>query len=637
MLVVALVVLLGGAVVDLIRIRQDLDGGRRAISGLEIDDLDEGLVPTIEGAAGRLRRGHDIAEGSPFLKVLGVVPGLRSQVDGIRDLTAVGDDLGRTGVEAAVAIDRVLEQAGGDASKRVTLLDTVLEQLDRVEAELTEVRVGADGRLITPLADARTKLVQELEDAPARLDEARFYLAGLRRLLAGPSHYLVLGANNAEMRGGAGMPLSGGVVTIEDGDIEFGEFQQLSGMDNGDPEVRFPASWRSTFRRWRFGKSFLETAVSPNFPVTGPIYQALAERNFGPVDGVIELDAVALRHLLSAIGPVEMDGVTYDDTNIEQKLLNQNYLDFATIEGDREDRVELQSALAKRIFEAFKERQVPIAKLALALREAATGRHLIAHSTDPAVQTLWESIGADGALTPFGLMVTVQNVAANKLDWHIDPKVTMTVLKASDGSWNARLTVAIENPEVEQSSPQVDGTYDGLTGGTHRAMVGVWLPQAAYNIRTPDREFSEIGPDPPLEMAAARFEIPRGQTERVTFVFSLPEDWPGALVLPSGRVRPIEYEINGTKVTDAVPTPVFWEDPAADEDNPGAPAAAAALAIAGALAVLYGVRTRLRLAAARPLRPLPDLAERAPSFGLVLYLAGLGILVAGALISAASQ
>lgn len=636
-LLLVVLALFGGAAFDLVRIARDLDGGRTAISGLELDNLDDGLVPTIERAAGRLHRADRTADRSPFLSALSVVPGLHDQVQGIRDLTDVGDRLGRTGLTSAVAIDRVLQQAGGDASKRVTLLDTVLQQLDLVEAEIGQVHVGADGRLISPLAHARSKVVHELESAPDRLDEARFYVGGLRRLLAGPSRYLLLGANNAEMRGGAGMPLSGGVVTIRDGDIDFGEFQQLSGMQLGEPDVRFPESWRNTYYRWRFGRSYLETAASPNFAVTGPMYQAMAPNGpFGAVDGVLEVDAVALRSLLSAIGPVQMDGVTYDETNVEQKILSQNYLDFATIGGDRANRVELQSALAKKIFEEFKARDVPIAKLALALRQAAVGRHLIAHSTDPAVQTLWESIGADGSLNPFGLMVTVQNVAANKLDWYIDPKVTLNVLKALDGTWKGRLTVTVANPQVDKSSPQVDGTYDGLTGGTHRTMVAVYLPQGAYDISSPDRDLTEEGPDPPLHMAAARFEIPRGETERVSFEFSLPEEWTGALILPSGRVRPVEYDINGVTVTDAAPTPVFWQD-AGDESTPGAPAVAGVLALAGALAALYGVRTRIRVAARRPLRPIPELALRAPSFGLVLYVAAFAVLAVGLIIEASTH
>ena len=632
-----LLVLLAGAVVDLLRIRNDLDGGRSAISGLALDNLDEGLVPTITQAANRLSRADRIADRSPFLAMLGVVPGLSDQVHGVRDMTELAERLGRTGVQSSLAIDKVLQQAGGDASKRVTLLDTVLTELDRVEGVIDEVQIGAHGRLLRPLADARHQLVDELDRAPDRLDEARFYVGGLRRLLAGPSRYLLLGANNAEMRGGAGMPLSAGVVTITNGDIEFGEFVQLSGLRFGTPPVTFPEAWRSTYYRWRIGRSFLETSASPNFAVTGPMYQEMAEAaGFGHVDGVLEVDAVALKNLLKVIGPVELDGQKYDEHNVEQQVLNENYLRFATIEDDRGQRVELQSQLAKRIFEAFKEREVPVAQLAFALREAAYGRHLLAHSTDPAVQSLWKSIGADGSLDPPGLMVTAENIAANKLDWYLEPNVILNVLPAIDGNWKARLTVSIENPVLKTSSPQIDGTYDGLTNGTHRTMVAVYLPRGAYDIRSLDRPFTEQGPDPPLQMAAKRFEIPRGETRSVALEFSLPAGYFGALIMPSGRVHPVDYLVNGVAVTDAVPTLVFWVQPSESGQGPGAPAVAGVLALAGALAVTYGVRGRLRIAAARPMRPIPDLVLRAPSFGFVLFLAAFGVLVAGALISGAT-
>ena len=51
-----------------------------------------------------------------------------------------------------------------------------------------------------------------------------------------------------------------------------------------------------------------------------------------------------------------MDGQKYTADNVEQQVLNENYLRFATIEGDRTKRVELQSALAKAIFEAVMAR-----------------------------------------------------------------------------------------------------------------------------------------------------------------------------------------------------------------------------------------------------------------------------------------
>jgi hypothetical protein len=638
---IALVVLVlfVGTLTTVLRIRADMNAGRRAISGLQLDNLDAGLAPTVAAAVDRIDDADRRANDSPFLKALSLVPVVRGQVDAVRDLTHVAADLGATARTSTTTIDNVLQKAGEDPSARIELLDTVLEQLDVIEAAIRSTDIDTGGRLVGPLSSARSKVVSTLDKAPSRLAEARFYVSGLRRLLAGPSRYLVLAANNAEMRGGAGMPLSGGVVTIENGDIEFGSFEQLAPQLFPKPtDFQFPKTWVNTYGRWAYGQNYLETAVSPNFGTTGPAYVAMAPNaGFGPVDGVIEIDVVALRELIKVIGPVELDGVTYDETNIEQEILNENYLRFATIEGDRDERMQLQSALATRIFDAFKERDIPVADLAFAMRTAAISRHLLAYSKDAAVQDLWASIGADGVLQPDSLMVTVQNVAANKLDWYINPRVVLNVLPGTDGYWKARLTVVIENPEVERSSPQVDGTYDGLTNGTHRALVAVYLPKQAVNVRALDVPFSEYGVDPPLNMAGMRVEIPRGTTRRVALEFSLPKDVVGAQLVPAGRVRPMFYTVNNHTMFDFVVSPITWVLPPAGDRSVGAPGVAGLLTLFGALAVLVHVRARLRVIGQRPIRPLGLLAQRAPTLAALLFLAALGALLAGALINSGAS
>ncbi len=627
----ALLVLLVGAAIDLLRIRGDLESGRASLANLDLATVGDGLVPTVGSAADHLERADGRADRSPFLATLGVLPVVGDQVDGLRDLTEVTEQLGRVGRDAATAIDRDLTIAAGDPGARVDLLDTVLEQLDVIEETTAEIDVGASGRLVGPLVGARQKIVAELDSIPTRFAEARGYLRGMRRLLAGPSRYLLLAANNAEMRGGAGMPLSAGVISISDGDLDFGSSVPLSGLDVGEPEVEYPDEWRTTYRRWRPGRSYLSTAVSPNFPVTGPIYQAMAPTaGFGEVDGVLELDVVGLSYLLEVIGPVELDGFSYDADNIEEQVLFENYLHFDDA-SDRDERLEVQARLAKEIFDAFKERDVPVTALATALQRAADGRHLLANSADPDAQALWESIGADGSLHPAALMVTAQNVAANKQDWFLDPEVTLNVVPAVNGSWRARLTVTIANPVPERTSAYIDGSYRGLTGGTHLSMVAVYLPAAAYNVRSLDQRFSERGEDPPLRMFAKRVEIPRGEERRVAIEFFLPPEHGAAVILPSGRVRPVSYLVNGMPVTDAVPTPVFWFTPV-EEDEAGAPAIAAMLAAAGAALLLVSSRRRLRVSDVRPL-VAPSVVElRLVPLGLLLFLAAGGALVAGALI-----
>ena len=101
----------------------------------------------------------------------------------------------------------------------------MLAELDRVEAVAGEVEVGAGGTLFGPLASARNTVVDGLDQIPGRLDDLRTSVGALRRLLAGPTDYLIVVGNNAEMRAGAGMPLQAGVATITNGDIAVSDFK----------------------------------------------------------------------------------------------------------------------------------------------------------------------------------------------------------------------------------------------------------------------------------------------------------------------------------------------------------------------------------------------------------------------------
>ena len=96
------------------------------------------------------------------------------------------------------------------------------------------------------------------------------------------------------------------------------------------------------------------------------------------------------------------------------------------------------------------------------------------------------------------------------------------------------------------------------------------------------------------------------------------------------------YDVNGVTVTDAAPATVLWQQPKGPTTAPARAGWPPSLALAGALAVTVGVRSQLRLATVRPMRAVPDLVQRAPCFGFVLFVAALGVLVAGALINGAT-
>ncbi|MEQ1786817.1 MAG: DUF4012 domain-containing protein, partial [Acidimicrobiales bacterium] len=522
-----------------------------------------------------------------------------------------------------------------EPTARLDLLATVTTELDRVQADAARIDLGTDSALVGPLRSARATLQTELGNLPERFDDARARVDALARLLDGPTRYLVLAANNAEMRGGAGMPLSGGVVTFDDGDLTFGEFESIANRFAGPiAPTLVPPEYASTYRQFRMGQSWLQTAVSPNFETVGPIFDAMSSQfsSFGPVDGVIVVDVVMLRELLSVIGPVEVDGVEYTAATVERQLLNESYLRFdSTTEGG--ERREAQGEVASAIFDALKERDVAVADLSLAMERSAAGRHLLAYADDPEIQSLWDDLGASGALHPAGLMVTVQNIAADKLDWYIDPTVTLrAVQQTGTGAWKVRLTVRVPNPERAVSSPSIESFKPGYDDGIHRALVAIYLPATAYDIHSLDLPYSESGLDPPLKMAGTRIFIEEGETGSVAIEFTLPDYQGGVVLLPSARVRPVSFVVNGVPLDDAVTRTVLFAPPAPSERTPGAPAIAAILAVAGAASLLLA---RRRAAARRGIRPLiaaTPLELRLPALGRLLFLAAVGVLAAGSLI-----
>jgi hypothetical protein len=488
---------------------------------------------------------------------------LGGQVRGIRELSGAADQIGDIARAAAKRVDGDLDAAGGEPAARIDLLDTAEAELREVAITAAAIDVGADGWLVPPLAHARTKLVHELAKVDDRVDEGVVYLDALREMLTGPGDYLILAANNAEMRAGGGMPLSAGTVHIEAGDIEASDF-----TPTGDPRLfvqtrraLIPPDLLRTYKRFALGHDFRETSASPNFPVLGPIYADMAARSaIGPVKGVFQVDAVALRTLLAAIGPVRLDGKTYTAKNVEQQVLNENYLQFGVTE-DRGERVDLQSRIAVAIFDALKEREVPVTKLAAGLANAAKGRHLLAWSPVPGLQTMWHKLGASGDLHPNGLMICAENISANKLDWYIEPKVDLEVERNQDHTfYKARLSVTMTNPKLDAASRVVAGNHFKDQPGAHRTLLAIYLPTTAVNIRSIQEVFTEAGIDGPMKMVGMRYYLKPGETRTVSITFDMPLSQRGAILLPAGRVKPTSVTVNGRTVTDAHRTLVRWDD-----------------------------------------------------------------------------
>ena len=618
------------------RIVGDLDAGRSRLDRLDLDTIRQvGLDESLSAAADDLSSAAARAESARFLGLLGNLPVLDDQVDAVRDLTAAADELGGEARTTGERLGEALDRAGSEPSARVDLLDLVASELDRIEDVAATVDVGAEGSLLGPLASARADVVANLDELPARFDPLREQVAALRALLAGPTDYLVTVGNNAEMRTGAGMPLSAGLASFTDGDIALGDFKStVNELYEPTPTGRFnanpPAQLLRTYPRWNLGRDFPETAVIPRFPVTAPMYADLAADTQGwEVEGVVHIDAMALAALLEVTGPVEIDGVEYSSETAPQLVLNQPYLDFDEV-AEREQRLEAQSDLAGALFEAIQSRSIDPLAIIAALQEAASGRHVMVWSRDPVLQDTFVDLGIVGDVGPFDTMVSFLNTAANKLDWYIRPTVEVETRPLETREWEVTLTATIENPAGIRTSRYVDGfDIPELTNGTHRTLLLVHLPSVATAIEMPGSDVTERGVDGQNEVIGTRFTIPRGETREVVVRFRLPEAINGVAVQPSARAFPVPWIVEGRTVDDDAPfVATFGAFP-----DPGLRArrvlagVAALVAIAGAGLGAWTGRRSLLVAGPIDARTRLDATTAAGMVAVALALAAISVVL----------
>jgi len=577
---------------DLYSIRRDLTAGQRSLDGLTLEAASSsGLAAFADEAAGHLGDADRRARSSLPLRALSVLPGADDQIAGVRRLTDVTADLGRSGAEAASAIDAKLEEAGRPAG-RIALLDVVLDELDDLDATLAHIDLGSGDELLGPLQGAHDDLASTITRARRKLDEGRHLVAPVRDMLAGPSTFMLLAANNAEMAGGSGLALSAGLLTFDSGEIELGEVVPAGDL-RLPSTIQLPGELQQIYGPTGIGIDFRSSTRSPNLPAMGPVIADML-RFYGldDLDGVLIVDAVALADLMALTGGVEVDGQQIDADNVLAEVLNENYKAFDTAD-ERPERVSYQGDIAKAVFESLTSRDVPAAELAQVLLDSSEGRHLMLWSADEALESVWRELGISGELSDNGLLIAFQNYAANKLDWYLRPEAALDVQLLPSGDYRARLQMRMAVPaltELKDASPYILGPGPETQG----TFLTVHLPSSAYDITTPEpRGFRTMGVDGPMQVRTFLVDVPAGTTLERTVEFSLPREQSSMLLLPSARLEPLPLTVDGVvTVTDAAPLAISWlaAIPAPVPDT-GAPLAVRLLVIGGLALALCAAAT----------------------------------------------
>jgi len=562
---VAFLVWLVAAALLLLDAKRSIDAGVTQLEAAR-DRLSPGDLVSGDGRAA-LELAEDEFErassnaSSPLLAPIKLVPFVGQQVRSVDAQTEAAADVVAIGEQAMREAETQFEENRQTGPARVALMDEVAQIAADAEEQMRSVELGPDFFLVGPVGDARTEFADRLKEVEAALADSQAIATGFAEFLRGPSRYLVLAANNAEMRAGSGMWLSAGVLNVQDGDFTLTDM-----IPTGDltlPEGAVPVTGEFAERWGWFGptRDLRNTAATPRFDVTAPLAAQMWQTRTGEVvDGVLVVDPLTLRALLAADGPVDAGGIILDANNVLPYVFLDQYRAAPDLDADQAARRDQLGAVARAAIDAFEAGEWDPPTLVDELAPAGRGRHVLAWSSDPVEQDAWEATGISGELTDESLLVSLMNTGGNKLDQFLTVNGTIGVSTSSGGTdVNVRLELANNAPVGEPAYVVGPFPGTGLGEGVYRGILAVDVPGAATGV-TIEGGLGQAaaGPDGPARVIATTVQLGRGETREVTVSFRLPGGVGELRVEPSAREPAIEWRAGDQRWVDDHAERVEW-------------------------------------------------------------------------------
>ena len=446
-------------------------------------------------------------------------------------------------------LQELSERDLGAGPQRIEVLKDLTSVIDRTREGLERLDPGSPDDLAGPLGDAVAKLDTERDEAVTSLARAAGTTTALAAVLNGPTPYLLIGANNAEMRAGSGMFLSAATLGLDNGQLDLGDVRPTETLVLPAGSVPVTGDLAANWPWLDSGRDLRNMALTADFPQSAE----LAVKNWAlvpggaKVAGVIVVDVDALRSLLRVVGPVEVGGVRYSADTVRSELLRQQYRRFGADEGDRDQRRDQLGEVAKVVFDRLEAGDWKLADLSSALLDSVQRRNLLVWSADPTIQKAWATTGADGHLRSGSLSVALLNRGAEKLDSYLDTTATLTSKRTGAGRVEVSLAYRITN-KAPATGPRylIGPNIAGMEAGEHRGIAVVNLPAGTDGIRLTGATQTLVGTDGPTAVVAGDLTLKRGESITVRVTGTLPAGVDEVTLEPAARISRTVWTVNGT-------------------------------------------------------------------------------------------
>lgn len=549
-------VLLGVAAVSLQR-------GERAVRAADADRSVDAVVSgrlaeRLESADRHFTRGSTLLASPPVVP-LRLLPIAGRQLRAVTAMAVSAREGSRAGRDVVLAATTLLDDPADSGRERLEAIDVLGRALEDATGRLGGVDLGPDEALVGPVASRRASAAEQLEEVRDLIGRASRAADGLASLLRGPRRYLLLTANNAEMRAGSGMFLAAGVAEFRDGEVEVGDMtptgdlllaaDEAPGL-TGDLAARW--GWLEPNREWR------NLALSPRFESSASVALDMWEARTGErLDGVVVLDVIAIRELLAATGPVEVGDRAFSEDDVVEYLFFGQYegLGAQPTDAVQDARRDVLGSLAGAVLSRLTGGGVDLSRLAEGLAGAVGGRHLMVWAADDVEQAAWEGLDAHGALTPDSLAVAILNRGGNKVDQFLDVAVDVSVeTAAAGGARTLELRIEVTNDAPEGDPSYVLGPQPGLStvAGEYVGLVAVSLPGDSRSASFVGLDTLAVaGADGPTTVLATPISLRPGASTVLVARAGLPPERSIVVVEPGARVPPTRFQYQGAEWTDA--------------------------------------------------------------------------------------
>jgi hypothetical protein len=493
---------------------------------------------------------------SVWVAPLRILPFIGRQVRSVDALSGSARTVTAAGREALSQAHALLQAPHQTPAERTTVVSRLASTVATFGQQISHLDLGPSKGLLSELASKRATFVTDLDKLQAGVHQATGATAALADLLQGPRTYLVLAANNAEMRDGSGMFLEAGTISTADGKLTLGTFTPTSELALPAPLVNVTGDLAA---RWGFQHPNMEwrnLALSPQFDLNASLAAQMWEAQMHQhVDGVIAVDIGALQDILTVVGPVSSGGFSVNADDVEKVLLHDQYVGIGPSDPNYSQRHEELGVLASAAFDALQQPGIALPRLATELSQAVDGRHLLMWAADPTIESDWVAAQASGRLGSDDVLLGVINQSGNKLDPYLG--VTSRLTEQPQGADTAvTVAVTIRNNPPSTTASYIDGGAS-YPAGTYVTTVALDIPKAAGDA-TVSGPLVAAGSDGTSTVLAVHEELAAYQQTTVTFHFVLAGHHGRLRIDPSARIPPTQWTALGQQFTDEDAHTIIW-------------------------------------------------------------------------------